>query len=87
MEQLQFLYGVDSDGDGWIDQYLKAKDIAANQWRSVHAVRFWVLVREDCPETGYTDGNTYKMGGFSYTPNDGYRRALFTSTVALRSLR
>jgi hypothetical protein len=42
-------------------------------------------VRAECPETGYTNSNTYAIGNVNYTPNDGYRRQLFTSTVSLRN--
>jgi type IV pilus assembly protein PilW len=86
VEHLRFLYGVDTDGNSSANQYRNADEVtASNQWNDVRSVRFWVLVREDCPEAGYTDPNSYNMGGFLYAPHDGYRRALYTSTVALRN--
>ena len=85
VEQLQFQYGVDSDNNNSVDQYLNAGDPALS-WTQVRAVRFWVLVRGDCPESGYTDNNTYNMGDLPpYAPNDGFRRALYTATVTLRN--
>src|SRR3569623_2053274 len=83
VEQLQFQFGVDTDNDGSVNQYLNANQVTA--WDQVRAVRFWVLARSDCPEAGYVDRNTYVMGNQSYFPADGYRRALYTSTVALRN--
>ena len=83
VEQLQFQFGVDTDADGWVNQYMNANAIA--NWLNVRSVRFWVLVRDDCPDSGYTDPNSYVMGDVSYTPNDGFHRALYTSTVALRN--
>ena len=84
VERLQFQYGVDSDGNGSVDQYLNADQVA--DWSRARAVRFWALARALCPEGGYTDPKTYIMGDSSpYTPRDGFRRALYISTVALRN--
>ncbi|MEJ2567223.1 MAG: PilW family protein [Gammaproteobacteria bacterium] len=83
VEQLQFQYGVDTDADGSVNQYVIASPTV--NWDQVRAVRFWVLVRSDCPEGGYTDTSTYRMANVTYTPNDNFRRALYTATVALRS--
>jgi len=87
VEQLQFQYGVDADADGSVNKYLDANNVSWT-WpavQRVQAVRVWVLVRATCPESGYTDNSTYKMGDKSYIVNDSYRRALFTTTVALRN--
>jgi hypothetical protein len=54
-------------------------------WDQVIAARIWLLVRAECPETGYTNNTPYSMGNVNYTPADGYRRQLFTSTVRLRN--
>ena len=64
--------------------------VSAPCWNQVRAVRFWVLVRADCPESGYTDTNKYYMGNLGtldppYEPNDHYRRALYAATVTLRN--
>jgi type IV pilus assembly protein PilW len=95
VEQLQFQYGVDTDlpSDGAVNLYMNANAVgtwnpvasAVVNWQAVHSVRFWVLVRGDCPDGSYTDNSTYTMGDVSYTPNDHFRRTLYTSTVALRN--
>jgi len=88
VEQLQFEYGVDTDSpaDGSVNQYLNAVDVTnGNLWNRVRAVRFWVLVRANCQESGYTDTATYQLGDITYSPGDHYRRALYSSTVALRN--
>jgi len=99
VEQLQFQYGVDTAitsanpvGDGSVNQYLDANQIQAPPcvpgvacWNQVRTVRFWALVRANCPESGYTDTATYQLGDIPYTPNDRYRRTLYSSTVALRN--
>ena len=83
VERLRFQYGVDTDNTGSVNRYLNANQVL--DWRQVRAVHFWVLVRASCPEGGYTDTTTYQMGGVTYTPNDNYRRELYSSTVALRN--
>ena len=92
VDHLQVQYGVDTDDDGAIDQYLNAGDgglDSTDEWNQVIAARVWLLVRAECPETGYTNDNTYAMGDVNYTPADtagrGYRRQLYTATVFLRN--
>lgn len=83
VEHLQFQYGVDTDTAGRVVRYVDANNVA--NWRQVVAVRIWVLVRATCPESGYINTGTYSLGDQAYSPNDSYRRALFTTTVALRN--
>lgn len=77
IENLQFQYNVG-------DQYVDAD--AVTDWDDVNSVKLWVLVRSECPETGYTDERTYILGDIpNYTPSDGYRRHLYSTVVALRN--
>jgi type IV pilus assembly protein PilW len=70
------------------NQYLDAGNVA--DWRAVNAVRVSLLVRADCPETGYSDLSTYSYADTSYTAEAGsvdsrFRRRLYTSVVSLRN--
>lgn len=86
VDQFQVQYGLDTNADGTVDSYVDAPVATdTTSWGQVIAARVWVLVRAECPETGYTNSNTYAIGNVNYTPNDGYRRQLFTSTVSLRN--
>jgi type IV pilus assembly protein PilW len=88
VEHLQFQYGVQSGSGTPLISYMDADSISIDNWQNVRSVRFWVLVRDDCPDNGYSDPNTYRMGDLSYVPsgaNVHYHRALYTSTVALRN--
>ncbi len=94
VERLQFQYGLDTDlpqndQDAWgnprrsTNQYVDAGAVA--NWNNVVSVRFWVLVRDECPDASYTNTNTYVMGNNNFTAADNYRRQLYTATVALRN--
>lgn len=86
VDQFQLQYGLDSDGDRSVDRYVDAPapgDTAS--WDAVIAARVWLLVRAECPDTGYTDIHSYAMGDVAYRPADAYHRLLFTRTVSLRN--
>ena len=92
IEQLQVQYGVDTNNDLSVDQYLDADAIDTDvgitpNWDQVVAARVWVLTRSECPETGYTNTTTYTMGDAPFTPpvNDHFRRQLYQTTVKLRN--
>ncbi|MBL1293326.1 MAG: PilW family protein [Thiotrichales bacterium] len=84
VENLQVQFGVDSNSDGALDQYQNADTIT--NWALVRSVRLWLLIRAECPGAGgYLNNNTYTMGDANLTPNDRFRRQLYTSTVMLRN--
>jgi type IV pilus assembly protein PilW len=86
VDQFQVQYGLDTNGDDSVDSYVDAPAASnTTSWGQVIAARIWILVRAECPETGYTNSNTYAIGNVNYTPADGYRRQLFTSTVSMRN--
>ena len=83
VDNLQVQYGVDTNDDNSVDNYVDAGAVA--DWAQVMAARVWILVRAECPEGGYTNTNTYTMAGVNYVVNDGFRRQLYTTTVNLRN--
>jgi len=94
VDNLQLEYAITSGpASAPVTRYYDADAISADSsvtpnWGQVTAVRIWMLTRSECPETGYTNTNTYSMSE-DYTPADtanrGYRRKLYTSTVKLRN--
>jgi hypothetical protein len=76
IEHFQVQYGV-------AGQYVDADDVA--DWDDVVTARIWLLVRAECTETGFTDDSTYVLGNEEYTPNDNFRRQLYSSVVMLRN--
>ena len=68
------------------DQYVDAD--AVSNWADVTAVEVQLLVRTACPEAGFTNSSSFAFGGAvspAYTPNDGFRRRLFTSVTTIRN--
>ena len=85
VENLQVQYGIDTSGNDSVDSYVNAAGQTDPMWNQIIAVRIWLLVRAECPDTGYTNDTTYSMGDVNPTFNDSYRRKLYTSTVRLRN--
>lgn len=92
IEVIQFKYGVDSNTDLSVNRYYDANDLSNNtaispNWTQVVTVRFWVLVRADCPTNDYNNTKTYVMGDIpgGYTPGDAFKRQLYSSTVSVRN--
>ena len=83
VEKFEVQYGEDTDADKSVDTYVDANSVT--DWGEVIAVRYWLLTRAECKETGYTNDTTYTLAGVPYTPNDGYRRQLYGTTVMLRN--
>ena len=83
---MQIQYGIDTDNDDSVDSYVDANADPDNvMWDQIIAARIWLLIRAECPETAYTNSNTYTMAGTAFTYNDNIRRKLYTSTVRLRN--
>lgn len=76
IENFQVQYGVDG-------QYIDAD--AVTDWTEVNTVRIWLLVRAECAERGFADGLTYTLGDQVFTPNDSFRRQLYSSVVMVRN--
>jgi type IV pilus assembly protein PilW len=95
VDDFQVQYGVDdasicgtgTTNDNSVDCFVNAPAAGSSTWDKIIAARIWLLVRAECPETGYNNTTTYNMAGVDYTPTapDHYRRQLFTSTIRLRN--
>lgn len=94
VEDLDFLFGVDTSGDGAVDAYLTAAQVtAANQWDRVLSARVsLVAVSSDAVASGGggqviylrdADGDT--VVDAQTAPNDRRLRQVFSTTIALRN--
>lgn len=83
IENMQILYGEDTDNDGVANRYINASNIAANPIVSVRIALLACTVEN----SGITDTNTYALlnapaiGPF----NDNQLRKAFTRTIILRN--
>lgn len=96
IEMIKFMYGVDTDTNvddkGVINAFISADNMTSALWNNavntkIVAVKVYVLARSVLADPKYTNENTYYLGDTTYTPNDNYRRMLFTSTVTLFNAR
>lgn len=87
VDDFQVQYGIDANNDNSVDSFVDAPNPGDAEWANVIAARIWLLVRAECPETGYINDTSYVMPGphGSLPYNDGFRRQLYTTTVQLRN--
>jgi len=94
IENIQYLYGVDTDGDNSIDSYLNATALAnkavANPsiWNAITSIQVAVLVRSLKPIKPTAESKSYTLLDTTVTSNsDRFKREVFTTTVRLRNLQ
>lgn len=88
IENMQLMYGVDTNNDRSTDQYLDATAVTATDWPNVVSVRVAVLATsvDDTLPLNETDTNTYDLNGVTIDPpNDRQMRQIFTTTITLRN--
>jgi len=98
VERLQFLYGLDLDGDGRPERWARAGEVS--DWRSVRVVRVGLLMVGAAGSRSQPDSQVYRLFGPAYgntgdasvldtaaLPEAERRRLrkLYTATVALRN--
>ncbi|MDB5821691.1 MAG: pilus assembly protein PilW [Herminiimonas sp.] len=95
IENLQFDYGLDTDGDGSPDSYTTGTHsagstaMAAADWANVMAVRINILARSNDPTPGYNDTKSYTLSGpgtldgvaAAVSPAPTYRHHVFSEVV------
>lgn len=89
IERLVFEYGLDTDGNGSLNEWVQAAGVdgsAGHAWNNVIAVRFTVLGRADEASKNFVDNKTYALGTQTYTPNDAFKRVVMTATVRLSNV-
>jgi type IV pilus assembly protein PilW len=93
VEDLQILYGVDTDADNAPNVYLNATDVAA-AWANVKSVRIGMLVRTpndrdldtDVRSTYDVNGNTFTVPTDADGNRDRHQRRVFQTTIQVRNL-
>ncbi len=85
IENMQVLYGIDTDADAIANSYVDANTIA--NWNLIISVRITFLVNSVETTATSADTNTYVLlDGTPIGPfNDNMRRRIFTTTAVLRN--
>lgn len=94
VQDMQILYGLDTDGDAVANQYVPPATVTAvcntdgNHicWRSVSSVRIALLLQSEARNV-VTQAQTYTFNGTSTTATDRRIRREFMTVVALRNYR
>ncbi len=82
IEQMQVLYGLDTDGDDFPNQYVTID--AVPDTYDIMSVRLMLLLRSDADFLAEAS-QTYTYNGATVTPADRRLRQVFTTTIALRN--
>jgi type IV pilus assembly protein PilW len=91
IENLQMLYGVDTNNDGVPDEYV-ANPTSLARWMNVVTAQFFILARNIETSPNYSDTKTYTLGkdaagaAITFTPSGadtGYRRHVYTGLVRI----
>ena len=100
VETFQLMYGVDTNGDSFVDAWRNAEQVdAANQWFKVRSVRVGMVLRSPNRSTVASTAQTYMPLGtnfsqalgtdpgssFTVGADDGRLRRVVTFTVNLRN--
>lgn len=90
IENVQFEYGQDTDGDGAPNSYTNATTgvpATVAGWANVVSVRVHLLARNIDATGGYTDAKTYALGsGVSVTPAGSYRRRAYDEVTRINNV-
>lgn len=91
VENMQLLFGVDTNNDGAPDTYLVAGDANLDdqaEWANVVSVRIGLLMRTVDEYGTDVDSELHNVNGTVIGPiNDRRRRRVFTTTALLRNLQ
>ena len=82
VEELQILYGIDTDNDDFPNRYVPIDDVADTF--DVMSIRLMLLLRSESDFLA-EGSQTYTFNGDTVTPADRRLRQVFTTTVALRN--
>lgn len=82
VEDMEILYGVDSNNDGNVEQMRKASEITSEtEWGKVISVQISLVFRSQMPVLSVAEEKT--LAGTDY--NDRYMRQVINSTIRIRN--
>lgn len=84
VEDMQILYGIDSDNDQFPNQYVTSNNVPDPDFEDVVSIRIMLLLRS-IDDFVVEAPQTYTFNGVTTTPADRRLRQVFTTTIALRN--
>ncbi len=87
VEDLQVRFGIDSDGNGSVDQFVDPGAVPAGA--APVSATLWLRIRSEEREIGHVDSTAYQYADMAaaWTPNDAHRRIVVSKTLDLRNAR
>lgn len=85
IENMQILYGVDSNADSNVDKYVTASNLASGERQQVVSLKIGLLVRSLEPVLPAAESRTYQVLDQSISTNDRFQRAVYSTVIHLRN--
>ncbi len=87
VEDLQVRFGVDTNDDTNIDQYVEPGAVPANA--RVVSATIWLRIRAEDMDLSHRDETAYQYADMAaaWTPNDNFRRIVISKTIHIRNTR
>lgn len=82
-DNMQILYGVDTDSDGGANAFVRINDVTDVD--TIVSVRIWLLLRSPTPTFPTVQPATYSLAGVNYSYSDRFSRRIMYTTVNLRN--
>lgn len=86
IENIQFMYGVDTNLDGSVDKYVNATSVGAGEWQRIISIKVGLLVRSLEPVLPTAEAKSYQVLDVALTRNDRFQRSVYTAVVHLRNV-
>lgn len=84
VQDMQIVYGVDTDNDGGVDSYETADNVA--NWGNVLAIRVSLLMVSRSDNKGVLSASqTYTYNGAAVTAGDNLLRKVFSTTISVKN--
>lgn len=83
VDNLQILYGVDTDNDGAANAYVRINNVADID--TIVSVRIWLLMRSPTASNPGASTIIYNLAGVPYTYTDRFVRRVLQTTINLRN--
>lgn len=86
VENMQVLYGEDTDNDGYANRYVKASDVTGGNFDNVVSARVGLLLTTDGELKQTSTSKTYTIAGTSVTTNDKQLRYAINTNIKIRNV-